>query len=460
MRKEKPVHFVGIGGCNMSALAGALHQRGYTVTGSDIANGPNVRALTQSGIQVSIGHATSNLPDSSQLVVASLAAVGRTNPEVLQGEEWGVRTVDRAELLAAIMAQHPESIAVSGTRGKSTTTSLVAAVFVAAGLDPTVSVGTTADQGNYRNGGGRHAIVEACEYHRAFHYMQPSAALILNVVHGDHGDYFKNEEDTHSAFHDFAGKIRHGGLLVTSADCPVARTITASQGRRVTFGLAQTADYQAKITSWHDGRPRFTVLHRGTTMGELAPHLLGQHNVTNILGAVAMGHQHGLELDQMRDAVETFAGAPRRLQHLGTRNGVHVYDDKACTPGEAAATMAAIRRATPGNIAIVLRPTSFSRVRDLLNEYPDPFAKGDRIVVTDIYPGRDTEDFGMHARDVVRVLAEAGLDAHYVPDNGTAPDVEAVCAHMSRWARDVSALVTFGPNDVAQVGHAYLDGQR
>lgn len=455
--KDLPIHFVGIGGCSMSGLALLLHQRGYRITGSDRNDSVNVREARRAGIPVVIGHRASHVHSDAQIIVTTAAAVGQENPEIQEGRRRGLVVVDRAELLASVMAQHPVSVAIAGTAGKTTTTSLVARVLTAAGLDPTVSIGSSAKNGdNYRDGAGDYAVTEACEYHRAFHYLRPHTAVVLNAVPGDHGDYFTDDEDTKDAFRTFVGNLRSDGLLIVSADDQHARELGVGiSQRRLMFGLAETADYRATDMSWDRGRARFQVLYRGEELGVLAPNLMGVHNVTNILAVVAVGHQHGLSLDQMREAIESFTGAPRRLQFQGDRDGVAVYDDLACTPGEIDATMNALRRATDGGIAVVLRPNSYSRVRDLLGAFPACFAD-EAIVVTDIYPGRDTEDHGMHARDVERVLREAGLDAHYIPDRNGIPDAAAICAYLNGRLSAGDTLITVGPADVAPIGPTWL----
>ncbi|MFD8757362.1 UDP-N-acetylmuramate--L-alanine ligase [Kitasatospora sp. NPDC059577] len=460
--KDRSIYFVGIGGVGMSSLAFLLGEQGYTVIGSDSAESGNVKALRNAGIEVTIGHDPSNVRVGTSVIVASLAAVGLTNPEVLRGREIGIRVADRAHLLGSVMAQYEESIAVSGTAGKTTTTTLFDRVLTGVGLDPTTVVGspTTPDSPNYRNGRGKYVVAEACEYYRAFHHIRPGTAVVLNMVPGDHGDYFPDPEDMYDAFDTFIGNIRQGGLLVTSADQP--RTRNLGQGRdlrRVTFGFSPEADYQAVILGWDGGRARFAVLYRGESLGEIASGLLGKHNVTNTLAVIATGHQHGLTLDDMREPIESFTGAPRRLQFQGKRYGVNVWDDLACTPEEMQATMSALRGAAgTGRITVVLRPNSYSRVRDLLQHYPDAFTRDDRIVLTGIFRGRDKDTFGMTPKHVLKVLRMAGLDVQYVPDVKEAPNTESILGAL-HGMREGDTLITVGPNDIAPIGRAWLGSQ-
>ncbi|MFJ8629056.1 UDP-N-acetylmuramate--L-alanine ligase [Kitasatospora sp. NPDC093550] len=460
--KNRPIHFVGIGGVGMSSLALLLNRQGHKVTGSDSAESGNVDALRAAGIEVTIGHDPSNVQSRTAVVVASLAAVGLTNSEVLWGRQIGIRVADRARLLGSVLAPHEESIAVAGTAGKTSTTTLLGLVLTAAGLDPTIVVGSpaTQDNPNYRDGRGKYAVAEACEYYRAFHHIRPGTAIVLNMVPGDHGDYFTSPEDMYDAFDTFVGNIRQGGLLVTSADQP--RTRDLGQGRdlrRVTFGFSPEADYRAVILGWDGGRARFAVLYRGELLGEIASGLLGEHNVTNTLAVIATGHQHGLTLDEMREPIESFTGAPRRLQFQGKRDGVNVWDDLACTPEEMKATMSALRGAAgSGRITVVLRPNSYSRVRDLLQQYPDAFTSRDRIVLTGIFRGRDKETFEMTPEHVLEVLCEAGLNVQYVPDVNDAPNTESILGAL-QGMREGDTLITVGPNDIAPIGRAWLGSQ-
>ncbi|GGN71996.1 UDP-N-acetylmuramate--L-alanine ligase [Streptomyces albiflavescens] len=452
--KGKTIHFVGIGGSSMSGLAIMLHRFGYRVSGSDREENANLRAVREAGICSAVGHRSGNVHEDVRLIV-STPAIRKDNPELLAGRTRGLPVVDRGEVLGRIMGGYAQGIAVAGTHGKTTVTSLITAMLTAAGLDPGASVGTaaTSDGGNHRMGSGPHFVAEACEYHRNFLHLRPSTAVVLNVK-AEHSDYFAGLDDTMDAFRGFVDGIRPGGTLVASADCARARTLTVGPGRqRVSFGAAADADVRAEGLTWDDGRPRFSVTYRGEKLGDLAPRLLGRHNVDNVLAAVAVGHLCGLTLDDMRAGIESFGGAPRRVQGKGTRNGVQVYDDIACHPTEIAATMDAVRGAARGGrILVVLRPNSYVRVRDFMEQYADCFAAGETVVVTDIFAGRDTEEYGVHSRDLVRVMRSAGRDVRYIQD------LPGICAFVDEALRAGDTLVTIGPGDIGSVGETWLAG--
>lgn len=450
-----PVHFVGVGGCGMSGLALTLHHRGYRVSGSDRAESANVLALRRSGVPVTLGHRSEGLPADAGLIVVSTAAIAPDVPDLVAGRRRGVPVVDRAELLAALMAQHRVGIAVAGTRGKTTTASLLGWILESVGLDPGLSVGSAVRPvaGNYRLGAGPHFVAEACEYHRAFWHLHAQVAVVLNIAE-DHSDCFTDLADTQAAFRGFAERIDPAGLLV-AAEGTVAALEGVGPARRVSFALGAGAaaasgesgmHYAAQIIDWSAGRAHLSVFLDGRQLGMLTPRLPGQHNAHNVLAAVAAGHQLGLELSAMREPIEAFAGAPRRLQVRYTTDGVRVVDDIACHPGEIAATMDAVRRmAAGGRVVVVLRPNSFTRVRDYLHDYAEAFTADESVLVTDIYPGRDTATHGVHAHDLVHALRVGGRDAHYLPDD------RQMNGHVLGMLAAPDTLVTIGPGDTGPV---------
>lgn len=460
--QARPIHFVGIGGVSMSGLALMLHSLGHHVTGSDTANSLNVRELQAAGIRVALGHHACNLAADTQLLVATSASLAADNPELLAAQAAGIRVVDRAELLGALMAQHSRSIAIAGTRGKTTTTALVARMLEASGLDPAVSVGTgvSAVDGNFRLGSGDYFVAEACEYHRAFLNLDPHAAIVLNIA-ADHGDYFSGLDDITDAFQDFVHRIRPGGLLVVSADSAPARDLEVHDGtHKVTVGFAVGADYRIRTRAWANGLPVFDI-HHATTVITIAAQLAGRHNIANIAAAFALGNELGLPSQQVLTALETFTGAPRRLQYTGNVDGIHVYDDLACAPGEITATMSALRGLAGGaKITAVLRPNSYTRVRDFLTDYAPVFTDAEDIVLTGIYRGRDTDTFGVDPAALVDEFRKLGRTVRYFPDNDGCPDISAITEYLDRSLHSGDVLVTIGPHDIAGLGPQWLTSRR
>jgi UDP-N-acetylmuramate--alanine ligase len=460
---SRPIHFVGIGGSSMSGLAMTLHQLGYRVTGSDLNDSPNVQQLRNTGIPAAVGHAASNLPRDAQLVVVTTASIRTDNPELVAAHaQPHTRIVDRAALLGALMQRHERGVAIAGTRGKTTTTAIIAHILKSVGADPSVSIGTavTESGGNFSVGSGPHFIAEACEYHRAFLHLNPYMALVLNIG-ADHGDYFTGPADIHAAFQSFVERVQPGGELLVSADFAPTRALGIPNGcQRVTFGFDADADYRIRTQAWIGGLPTFTITHPAG-VATIRAGVAGRHNIANIAAAFAAAIELGIPSDTVIPAIETFRGAPRRLQRHGAANGIQVYDDLACTPREITATMTALRGLAAGaKITVVLRPNSYTRVRDYLTEYAPAFTDAEDIVLTDIYPGRDTDTYGVSAADLVKEFRRLGRPVRHVADLDGKPDTAAIIARLNRSLDPGDVLVTIGPHDIADLGPRWLSAQR
>lgn len=358
------------------------------------------------------------------------------------------------------MNQNATRVAVAGTSGKTTTTSLIAHALLASGMDPSVSVGTRAGRfaegGNYRDGHANTFVAEACEYYEAFGYLHPTTAVVLNVL-PDHGDYFPaGSTSMLEAFERFAEKVLPGGTLVVSADDPQTRRLQAGPNvRRISVGFDASADYRIRDLRWGRGRWAFTVQGPNGSH-QLAPTLLGKHNVTNVSTAFATVCGLDLPPADVITALNEFRGAPRRLESVGSVDGVTIWDDLACTPHEASATMNALRSVVgPHRIVVVLRPNSFTRVRDYFEQYADIFRPEERVFVTDIFPGRDLVDHGMHASKLAAHMASHGRRVEYVPDVDGHPAYDELRRLARGQLRPGDALLTIGPNDIAHVGTAY-----
>lgn len=457
----RPIHFVGIGGSSMSGLALMLHQLGYLVTGSDLSNGQNVKGLRDAGISAATGHHADNLPDDAQLVVITSASIRPDNPELRAAHAANIPVIDRAELLGKLMTRHGRSIGVAGTRGKTTTTAAVAHVLEAAGLDPAVSIGTavTNDGGNYRIGSGDYFVAEACEYHRAFLHLAPYAAVVLNIE-ADHGDYFTGPADVQDAFQSYVDHVLPGGVAVVSADSPSTQSLTvADDVRRVTVGFSHDADYHVQSLAWANGLPTFTVTHSDATT-TIRAGIAGRHNIFNLAAAFAVTSELGLPTEVTVPAIETFHGAPRRLQHRGTAAGIQVYDDLACTPGEITATMTALRGLAAGaKVTVVLRPNSYTRVRDYLADYAAAFTDAEQIILTGIYQGRDTDTYGMTPSDLVREFTRLNRPIRHIPDRDGRPDTPVIINDLNQSLSSGDVLITIGPLDIAHLGAQWIAQQ-
>jgi UDP-N-acetylmuramate--alanine ligase len=390
-----PVHILGIGGIGMSAIAEILHAKGYTVQGSDQKDSANVRRLRLKGIRVFVGHDPINLIGARYIVIST--AVKRTNPELEAARAKGYPIIRRAEMLAELMRLYA-TVSVTGTHGKTTTTSLIAHIFKAAGLDPTVITGGIINEwgSNARLGDGQWMIVEADESDGTFIKI-PSQIGVVTNIDPEHLDYFKTVENMHREFEIFFRNIPFYGLGVACIDHPVVadmleRLELRRDGRRLlTYGVTAGADLVLKSARVEGGQTFFDAdlgaRVRGGARGirGWSVPLIGHHNALNALAAIAAGSEAGIGDDTLRKALAGFSGVKRRFQPTGTWNGVTIYDDYGHHPVEIAAVLKAARAGARGRVIAVVEPHRYTRVRDLFSEFAACFKDADSVVVTPLY---------------------------------------------------------------------------
>lgn len=456
VRRER-VHFVGIGGAGLSAIAALLLESGYTVSGSDAALSPFARRLAERGASVYEGHAADNVKGADRVIVSS--AIPPDNPEIAAARAQGIPVHKRADFLGALM-EGRVGVAVAGTHGKTTTTGLIAYLLDRAGQDPTFIVGgDLIDYGlNARAGQGRPFVVEADEYDRMFLGLRPTLAVITNVEH-DHVDCYPTPESVQEAFQAFGALVPGDGLLIVCADDGGAREVGAlkAQGRlgarsRVaTYGLRPDADWGAEAIQPNGaGGNDFLVTRSGETLGLARNRLPGIHNVVNSLAALAAADFAGVDFNTARNALAEFRGAGRRFEVKGEARGVTVVDDYAHHPTEIRSTLAAARRRFPGRpIWAMFQPHTFSRTRAFLAEFAASFRDADHVVITEIYRSREGFDPSVSGEDIVRRMQHA--DARYIPALAEAAEY---LAHRLK-AGDV--LITLGAGDGHTVGEGVLE---
>ena len=408
-----PVHFVGIGGIGMSGIAEVLHSLGHKVQGSDLADGANQRRLAERGIPVAIGHAAENLGAAEVVVISS--AVKPDNPEVVAARERRVPVVRRAEMLGELM-RLKWSIAIAGTHGKTTTTSLIGALLEAAGLDPTVINGgiVNAYGTNTRLGGGEWMVVEADESDGTFTRLPATVAVVTNID-PEHLDFFGNFDALRQAFETFVSNIPFYGFAVLCIDHPVVQgTIPKLSDRRVlTYGFSPQADIRAADVRLGRDGARFDVVvadwmaDRGRVISGLYLPMFGLHNVQNSLAAVAVAEEMGLGEEAVRAALREFKGVKRRFTKTGEWNGVPIIDDYAHHPVEIAAVLKAARAIVEGRLVAVVQPHRYSRVANLFDGFCTAFNDADLVLVADIYAAGEAPIDGI-SRDAI----VAGLRAH------------------------------------------------
>lgn len=437
--ESRRLHFVGIGGAGMSALAELLLERGHAVSGCDRQAGPVTERLAGLGVEVTIGHGD-HAPADAALIVSS--AVPHDHPELVAARARGQTVLRRAELLGAVM-DGMRGIAIAGTHGKSTTTAMAGAILDAAGRDPTVLVGgrIRGRGGNARVGSGPWLVAEADEYDRSFLTLSPECAVINNVE-ADHLDTYGTLEALRDAFGEFAARTRTGGTVVRGIDDPGARGVEVPPGRRsVTFGLAADADVRAEQLERDRLETRFRLV---LPEGDAVPVALvvpGEHNVRNALGAAAAAWALGIGADEIRRGLAAVQGVERRFEVVHEDAELLIVDDYAHHPSEIAATLASARSGWPGRrIVAVFQPHLYSRTRALAREFGAALAEADLVFVTEVYAAREAPLPGVSGRLVSAAARAASADAVDV-ENGAA---DAVLDRL----RPGDMIVTMGAGDI------------
>ncbi len=445
-------HFIGIGGAGMSGIAKILAQRGARVAGSDARESATVHALRQLGVQVHIEHAAGHLAAEATSVVVS-SAIRDDNPELIRAAELGIPVVHRSDALAALMVGF-RPLAVAGTHGKTTTTSMLAVSLSWLGLDPSYAIGGDLDLpgSNAHHGQGTIFVAEADESDRSFHKYAPEVAVILNVELDHHANYASIDE-IHESFEIFAGRITEGGTLVISADHAGARELTRrlpSGVQVTTYGESADADVRILAVVPQGLRSEVTVLIDGTEL-TFTVSVPGRHYAHNAVAALTAGVALGVPAAELAPALATYTGVKRRLQLLGEEAGVQVIDSYAHHPSEMTADLDAIRGAADdARIIVVFQPHLFSRTQELGTEMGQALALADAAVVLDIYPAREDPIPGITSELIVSAARVAGADVTAVSDKAAVPEV------IAGMAKPGDLVLTMGAGDVTELGPQIL----
>ncbi|MFB7381513.1 MULTISPECIES: UDP-N-acetylmuramate--L-alanine ligase [Kitasatospora] len=447
-------HFIGIGGAGMSGLAKILAVRGASVSGSDSKESETVLALRALGAAVHIGHAAEHVPDGASSIVVS-SAIRADNPELAAARERGIPVVHRSDALAALMGGR-RALAVAGTHGKTTTTSMLAVALGELGLDPSYAIGGDLDApgSNAHHGTGEIFVAEADESDRSFHKYAPEVAIVLNVELDHHANYASIDE-IHESFETFVARITPGGTLVVSADHDGARELTARVAGRedlnvVTVGAAEDADLRVLSVVARGMTSEVTVLLDGEELG-FTVSVPGRHYAHNAVAALAAGVALGVPAADLAKALGAYTGVRRRLQLKGEAGGVQVIDSYAHHPTEMTADLEAIREATEGRVLVVFQPHLFSRTQQLAEEMGAALALADASVVLDIYPAREDPIPGVTSELILDAARRAGAEVTAEHDFAAAP------ALLAGLARPGDLLLTMGAGDVTNLGPEILE---
>lgn len=446
------VHFIGIGGISMSGLAEVLLQEGFTISGSDSQRSELTRHLEEKGATVFYGQTADNIKPGIDVVVYT-AAIHPDNAEFAAARSAGIPMLTRAELLGEIMRNYKTAIAVAGTHGKTTTTSMISMILLEAQADPTISVGGILPEigGNIRVGRSDLFLIEACEYTNSFLSFFPTVDVILNIEE-DHLDFFKDLADIRHSFHRFAELLPAHGLLVMNGDIKNIDEITDSvDADLVTYKVSGEADYTASdITYDRQGCASFTLVHKGTPVGPVELHVPGIHNVSNALAALATTMELGFDFKTASEGLAMFHGTDRRFQYKGEVNGVTIIDDYAHHPSEIRATLKAAANYPHREIWCVFQPHTYTRTRAFMHEFAEALSLADHVVLAEIYPARETDNLGISSRTLQAELHKIGKDCDYF---STFEEIEEFllknCMHGD-------LLITMGAGDVLKIGENLL----
>ncbi len=450
----KNIHMIGIGGTSMSGIAEILNFWNFKVTGSDASDSENIEKLLDHNIPVTIGHDL-EMVEKADIVIYT-AAIAINDPELVRARELNIPTIERADFLGEITKAFSDTICVSGTHGKTTTTSMISTCFIEGKMDPTVQVGAILKQlnGNYRIGNSEFFILEACEYVESFLKFAPKTEVILNIDN-DHLDYFKDLNHIISAFEKYVKLLPKNGLLVINGDdknCLNLSRLTSA--RSVTFGIEnQKSNFVARNINFDsNGFPSFDIYYNDTFYKTVKLSVPGRHNIMNSLACTAVCHMYGLSKDTIKNGLFSFTGANRRFEFIGKfNNNISVFDDYAHHPTEIDATYSAMKGKKYNQSWVVFQPHTYSRTKNLLPDFVKSLKEFDNIIITDIYAAREKNTFNISSQDLVNALNEGGKNALFISD------FDDIVKYVRTHACNNDILLTMGAGTVTNISKMIID---
>lgn len=444
--KIKRLHFVGIGGIGMSGIAELLINMGYTVTGSDLNESETIKRLTGLGARIHIGHEAENVHDTDVVVISS--AVRQDNPEVVEALSLNIPVIPRAQMLAELMRLR-YGIAVAGSHGKTTTTSMIEAVLSYGGLDPTIVVGGKVRTlgTNARLGEGSFMVVEADESDGSFMLLSPVISVLTNIDE-EHMDHYKDMEELVGTFTSFMNKVPFYGLSVLCVDCKRVSTIARNFNKRlVTYGFSPDAELRAQDVEIHGFETEFTVVNGDSVLGDIKIHSPGRHVAQNALAAIAVGMELGMSFEHVKEGLSRFNGIGRRLEIKASSGGITVVDDYAHHPREIEVTIEAIRQTGAGRVVVIFQPHRYSRTSLLFDDFVKVLLKADKLYLLDIYAASEDPIEGVSSQKLFEAIKDSGHeDVTYI--NGSQSVVETVLQKIESG----DTLLTLGAGNVWTYG--------
>ncbi len=446
------IHFIGIGGISMSGLAEILLAEGFTISGSDMKHSALTDMLEHKGVSIFYRHAASNLTDDIDLAVYT-AAIRQDNPEFAALAEKGIPSLSRAQLLGQMMRNYKIPVAISGTHGKTTTTSMVSEILLKAGVDPTLSIGGILQSigGNIRVGKSDYFVTEACEYTNSFLSFFPKIGIILNVEE-DHMDFFHDIYEIRESFHKFASLLPNDGLLIINGGIPSLDTITHGLKCRIlTYGADPSFDYSYADLSFDDmACPSFVLCDKAGRCDTVTLTVPGEHNVLNALAAIALSDALSISRQTAVDALAAFHGTDRRFEVKGQIGGVTIIDDYAHHPTEITATLRAAANYPHKTLWCVFQPHTYTRTKAFLADFAKALSLADKVVLADIYAAREKDTLGISSRTLQEELLAAGKECFYFPS------FNEIENFLLENCSDGDLLITMGAGDIVKIGENLL----
>ncbi len=446
------VHFIGIGGVSMSGLAEILLEEGFTITGSDERRSALTAQLEAKGVHIAYELVASNISSDIDLVVFT-AAIHEDNEEWQAAHQAGIPMLSRAELLGQIMDNYKKSIAVSGTHGKTTTTSMISQVLLEAETDPTITVGgiLPAIHSNLRVGSSDVFITEACEYTNSFLSFYPKYSIILNVEE-DHMDFFKDLEDIRSSFQKFASNTHPDGATIINGEIENYEALVEGLPNQVvSYGLEVGFDFYAKNIRFDENACGiFTAMYKDKELYEVHLSVPGMHNISNALATIAVATLMALPEEKILSGLRKFGGADRRFQYKGSLGGITIIDDYAHHPTEIAATLSAAKNYKHERLVLVFQPHTYTRTKAFLQEFADILSQADVLVLAEIFAARETDTLGVSSKDICDLAAAKGCESYYFPT------FEEIENFLLQKCMNGDLLITMGAGNVVEIGENLL----
>lgn len=448
LKTYKNVHMIGIGGVSMSGIAEILQNWKINVTGSDSTRSAITDELNNRGIKVTIGNDIDSVK-TADIVVYS-AAISHDNPELVEARKLKIKTMERADFLGEITKCYQNTVTISGTHGKTTTTSMVSLAFLEAGLDPSIQVGAILEEigGNNRVGNSENFIIEACEYVESFLKFSPKSAIILNIDN-DHLDYFKTFENVKKAFIKYVELLPEDGILVVNGDDENCLDLQKhTKARCITYGITNkhTDFFAVNIVFDENGFPQFDVYQNDKFYARIKLSVPGMHNVSNCLACIAMCHEYGISSIDIQNALANFKGADRRFEYKGMVNGAKVFDDYGHHPTEIVATAKSLMNKKYNKSWVVFQPHTYSRTKNLLDDFAKALLNFDNIIIVDIYAARETNTYGVTSKDLVDRIQSFGTAARYIPD------FDECVNYIKENVKPNDIVMTLGAGTVTKIG--------